>query len=258
MKKQTVMITGTCALLVAGGATWSIANAKEDPAVKEVTAQSTAVAGTTASSLSLEQAVKQAEEYVGGNMVKAKQDVEDGVDVYEVDVRTPQETYEFTFDVQTGDLIDIDGDLLLTENKAKPALTQQEAETIAVEKSGLANVKEIELEQEKGLLVYKIEFAQYDDDVDLVIDAETGDIVKMDDELLNSTSEDGAKSFLSLDEVTAFIQSELGEHVTILESERDYDDGIPLYELEVMVDNVEYDIDLHAETGDILKQERDE
>lgn len=92
----------------------------------------------------------------------------------------------------------------------------------------------------------------------MVIDAETGDVVKMDDELLNSTSEDGAKSFLSLDEVTAFIQSELGEHVTILESERDYDDGIPLYELEVMVDNVEYDIDLHAETGDILKQERDE
>ncbi|MBG9785930.1 PepSY domain-containing protein [Shouchella lehensis] len=258
MKKQTVMITVTCALLVAGGTTWSFANAKEDPTVKEVNAHSTAVAGTTASSLTLEQAVKVAEEYVGGNMVKAKQDVEDGVDVYEVDVRTPQETYEFTFNVHTGDLIEIDGDLLLTENQAEPALTQKDAETIAIDESGLTDVKEIELEQENGRLVYKIEFALYEDDADLVIDAETGDVVKMDDELLNGTSEDGATSFLSLDELLPFIESELGEPVTILESEREYENGIPLYELEVMVDHVEYDIDLHAETGKILKQERDD
>ncbi len=86
---------------------------------------------TNVSSPSLEQAVKQAEDYVSGKMIKAKQDEDDGVALYEIDVRTDKETYEFEIAVDSGDIIEIDGDLLLAETQANPALSKEEVEKIA-------------------------------------------------------------------------------------------------------------------------------
>ncbi|MFB4211612.1 PepSY domain-containing protein [Shouchella sp. JSM 1781072] len=257
MKKQTAIVTGACALLLAGGTTWGFASAKEQTSVKEVTAPLTAVAGATSSALSLEQAVKQAEDFVGGKMVKAKQDTDDGKDVFEIDVRTNKETFEFTFDQHSGNITEIDGNLLVAESQAKPALSQEEAENRAKEESGLTDVKEIELELENEKLIYKIEFTLHDEDTDIIIDAETGDVLSMDEEMETPSLESRAESQLSLEEVNTILQSAFGNDVNVIESELDYDDGVAVYELEAIIDNTEYDIDIHAETGEILKQERD-
>ncbi len=35
------------------------------------------------------------------------------------------------------------------------------------------------------------------------------------------------------------------------------DDGVPVYEVELILGNYEYEFKIHAKTGKILKQERD-
>ncbi len=46
--------------------------------------------------------------------------------------------------------------------------------------------------------------------------------------------------------------------VTRFEIEYDFDDGIPSYEIEFIFGGAEYDYDVHAETGEILKAEKND
>ncbi len=44
---------------------------------------------------------------------------------------------------------------------------------------------------------------------------------------------------------------------TAVTTDYDFDDGIPSYEIEFWSDGIEYDYDIHAQTGEILKAEKD-
>lgn len=191
-------------------------------------------------------------------MIKAKQDEDDGVALYEIDVRTDKETYEFEIAVDSGDIIEIDGDLLLAETQANPALSKEEVEKIAKDTTGLTEIEKTELELKNGKLVYETEFF-LDDDGDIKIDAETGDIVEMDDDLVKASGKSTPEqaNLLSFDELIAVLEEQFGANIRVLDSELDHDDGLAVYELDLIIDDVEYEIDLNAENGDILKQERD-
>ena len=45
--------------------------------------------------------------------------------------------------------------------------------------------------------------------------------------------------------------------VNLLHTEFDVDDGVPEYDVQFRVDGFEYDYEIHAETGDILKAEKE-
>ncbi|MBM7840830.1 putative membrane protein YkoI [Alkalihalobacillus xiaoxiensis] len=257
MNKRIGMITGAAAILI-GGTTWTVANAEEKNSTSNNDSIVHVAESTNVSSPSLEQAVKQAEDYVSGKMIKAKQDEDDGVALYEIDVRTDKETYEFEIAVDSGDIIEIDGDLLLAETQANPALSKEEVEKIAKETTGLTEIEKTELELKNGKLVYETEFF-LDDDVDIKIDAETGDIVEMDDDLVKASGKSTPEqaNLLSFDELIALLEEQFGANIRVLDSELDHDDGLAVYELDLIIDDVEYEIDLNAENGDILKQERD-
>lgn len=257
MKKRIGMITGAAAILI-GGTTWTVANAEEKTQSKDSSDVVHLSESTNISSPSLEQAVKRAEEYVGGTMVKATQDEDDGVALYEIDVRTDKETYEFEIAVDSGEIIEIEGDLLLAESEATPALSKEDIEQIAKDETGLADIEKTELEIKNGTLVYETEFL-IDDDGDMLIDAETGDILKIDDDLIAATGKNTVDQgeLLSFDELLTTLQEQFGENIRVLDSELDHDDGSAVYELDIVIDDIEYEIDLNAATGDILKQERD-
>ncbi|WP_054707178.1 PepSY domain-containing protein [Bacillus sp. JCM 19041] len=258
MKKQTIMITGAAVLLI-GGTTWTVANAEEKKQQSTEAPVVLASETTTSSSLSLDEAVKMAEDYVGGTMVKAVKDNDDGVALYEIDVRTDKETYEFDIAVDSGDIIEIDGDLLLTESTANPSLTKEEADQIAKAETGLSDIKKTELERKDGQLVYESEFLLEDDDGDIQMNAETGAVLKVDDDLLAATNTTATVQgdLLSFDDMIASLQDQFNEDVHVLESELDHDDGLAIYELDAVIGGIEYELDVNAANGEIIKQERD-
>ena len=258
MKKQTMILTSAAALLI-GGTTWTVANAEENKQQSTEAPVVLASETSTGSSVSLDEAVKIAEDYVGGTMVKAKQDTDDGVALYEIDVRTDNETYEFEIVVDSGDIIEIDGDLLRTESKANPSLTKEEVEQIAKEETGLSDIKKTELELKEGQLVYESEFLLEDDDGDIKIDAETGAVLKVDDDLIAATGTTAKDQgdLLTFDEMIASLKDQFNDDIHVLESELDHDDGLAIYELDAVIGGIEYELDVNAANGDIIKQERD-
>ncbi len=81
----------------------------------------------------------------------------------------------------------------------------------------------------------------------------------MDDDLVKASGKSTPEqaNLLSFDELIAVLEEQFGANIRVLDSELDHDDGLAVYELDLIIDDVEYEIDLNAENGDILKQERD-
>src|SRR5699024_8396293 len=78
---------------------------------------------------------------------------------------------------------------------------------------------------------------------------------------LNVKTDVVTEAGISLEEAKKIALDHAGvkvEDVHFEDQELDRDDGVELYELEFYIDGYEYEYDIHAKTGEILKHERDQ
>ncbi|BAQ09734.1 PepSY domain-containing protein [Sporosarcina sp. FSL W7-1349] len=128
-------------------------------------------------------------------------------------------------------------------------LTLQEAKEIAIQQYG-GHVTEIELEKKRAGYVYDVELISKGMEYDLDINAKTGKIT-LDDQ--STTNADGK---LLTEEKAIRIAKEKADG-TLKKIKLDDDDGRVVYELEIRDDQFEYDIELDAVTGEIVKFEKE-
>ncbi|EZH65030.1 hypothetical protein DH09_15395 [Bacillaceae bacterium JMAK1] len=214
---------------------------------------------STSAEISTDQASQIATDLLGGTIEKIDQDVEDGITVYEVELYSGQEEFDVEIDVATGDILNIDGNLLEAENTVDVSISKEEAEDIARNQTGLADIAQIELEMKKQSYVYDIEMLSIDDDTDIVIDANSGDIYSMD----ASIATQGADAFKDANlmpraELESTLVEQFGEDLTIKDLDLDREDGKFMYEVEIIADNVRYELVVDAENGTLLEQEIDD
>lgn len=196
MKKLMII---TASLLLAGGAAFGVAAAgKETTQVDETAVTAANVTKNDPVSkeennkkqeqISTKEAEKIALEYVGmGKVDDIELERKQGRLAYEVDVDLLGEDGDVYVDAVTGEVLAVDGDLLKQRNKqsnSEVQVTAEKAIAIAFEHVGEGEVDDLDLKRENGRFVYEIEIEQTNDkEVDLMIDAENGDIlfVKWDD-----------------------------------------------------------------------------
>ncbi|GAE35638.1 PepSY domain-containing protein [Halalkalibacter akibai] len=70
-----------------------------------------------------------------------------------------------------------------SKNQSSDLITPEEAGEIALDYLGTGMIEEIELEQKKGRLAYEVEIDTYDEDGDIYVDARTGEILYVEDDL---------------------------------------------------------------------------
>ncbi|MDO5445641.1 MAG: PepSY domain-containing protein [Eubacteriales bacterium] len=156
---------------------------------------------------------------------------------------------------------------------------EQAAKDVAFSHSGVsegdaARIK-CELDWEKGMMVYEVDFDADGFEYEYDINAKTGDILKhgkeKDDDLLELSRQQEKKS--SGKNASAPAQGYIEEdealsaalaHADIKESdvyfffcEPDRDHGILVYEVEFKANGFEYDYDINAETGEVVKYSRE-
>lgn len=126
-------------------------------------------------------------------------------------------------------------------------------------------ISEMELEREAGKAFYEVEVYKDGVEYDLIVDADTGEVIREDyhfDGLEKDDENDGKRitqssvNILSVDEVKAIAQKEFDGTVT--EVDLDEDDNVLKYELELKNGNQEAELEIHAKTGEILEMEIDE
>lgn len=141
---------------------------------------------------------------------------------------------------------------------AKEMLSIDKVKEIALSEFD-GRIDDIELERDNGYVYYEVEIQNGADEYNLDIDAYSGEVLFRE---YDRDDDDYAKANYTLDklisaeEAKAIAVKEVGGKV--IELELDEDDGRYKYEIELVTNEYEFDVEVDALTGDILKAKIDD
>ena len=204
-------------------------------------------------------------------LISVEMDVEAGRMVYEVEFLSGGLAYEYDVDAVSGEIVksssedrgaltagaadgaDIGSDAALAAALAHAGVTQAQASGIRVDR-----------DREDGRLVYDIDFISGELEYDYEIDAATGAVIKQSREHYRGASGGGSIPASSTDIGSDAALAAALAHAGVAQAdatgvrvEREYDDGRVVYEVDFYAGSVEYDYEIDAATGAVLKSSRE-
>ncbi|USK59430.1 PepSY domain-containing protein [Peribacillus asahii] len=135
-----------------------------------------------AGTVSKEEAVKSVSEQVKGEVTKVERDLDDASLTYEMTVKTENGYEDVEMNASNGEVIEREYDDDYYESYSAAKVSLEEAEKIALKEVANGTITDVELDMENGLLVYEIEVEKKWLEYDLVIDANTGDVLHVEKE----------------------------------------------------------------------------
>lgn len=138
-------------------------------------------------------------------------------------------------------------------------LTMEQAKSMALAREGIdaadAVFTKAKLERDDGRQIYDLEFCANDYEYEYEIDANTGEVLSL--EISAGTPLGAAGSVISRDRAQeialAKVPGAAADHIRKLKLDRD--DGRQIYEVEILYDGTEYELDIDAVSGAVLKFE---
>ena len=206
-------------------------------------------------------------------ITEAKLDTEDGVMVYEIEFRANGMEYEYDIHAVSGEVVkfetDRDDDDKPSSNvPSGPAIGEDKAKEAALGHAGVtaADIREykIKLDTEDGVQVYEIEFKAKGYEYDYEVRAADGAILKAD----NEADDDDDKPSSNVPSGPAIGEDKAKEaalgHAGVAAAdvreykiERDTENGVQVYEIEFKANGYEYDYEVRAADGAILKSHKE-
>ena len=159
---------------------------------------------------------------------------------------------------------------LLKEGKGLSEKQKEQVNYSAV--IGYVSKLKTELDAEDGIMVYEVEFTYKNTEYEYDINAKSGAIEKnkkeTDDDWQENQNSGGSSSSQSSQGASGYIglakakeialkHAGISGNVTILKETLDGDDYPPVYEIEFYKDGTEYEYEIHAQTGAVLKSDRE-
>ncbi len=189
----------------------------------------------------------------------------------EYEIRFYDDMYEYEIDVNynSGRVINFEKDLRdnVDANQGgntTVSMSEDEARSIALQRVGKTQDEvtftRVRVDRENGVTVYDVYFYDNEKEYELSIDVDTKEVISYKEDYLtgngnNTTSTD----YIGADRAREIVLNHAGlasSDVRFNKVELDVDYGIATYELEFYYDYYEYDYEVDAVTGEILKYER--
>ena len=205
-------------------------------------------------------------------ITEAKLDTEDGVMVYEIEFKANGLEYEYDIHAVSGEVVkfetDRDDDKPSSNAPSGPAIGEDRAKEAALGHAGVtaADIREykIKLDTEDGVQVYEIEFKAKGYEYDVEVRAADGAILKADRE----ADDDDDVSSPAVPSGSVIGESKAKEaalgHAGVTAAdireykiELDTDNGVQVYEIEFKANGYEYDYEVRAADGAILKSHKE-
>lgn len=220
--------------------------------------------------LSLKEAKALAVKKVGGKVTEIELEKTRTGYIYEVEVKLDGVEYDLDIDAQTGKIVSEKQQDKKVVKAEQPQLagskliTKDQAIAIATEKAK-GTVTKAKLDNDDGRKHYDIEIKDGTYEYDFEIDAITGEILEFDkerddDKKVNNqaTVSNKTQKLLTKDQAISIALKQVKGTVT--DVELDDDDGRKQYEIEIKDGIYEYDFEIDAVSGEVLKfdKERDD
>lgn len=205
--------------------------------------------------------------------LRIKLDYDDGRQVYDVEFYSGNQEYDYEINAVDGTILSYDnemdyhgGQAQASSQTGSAAISEDEAKQAAFDHAGVSEADvtglRIRLDYDDGRQVYDVEFYSGSKEYDYEISASDGSVLSFDQEMdewaarqntggqTASITEADARA-LALEQVPGATEE------NIIKFAQDYDDGRTVYEIEIIYNRAEYDIEIDASTGNILKMEQD-
>lgn len=206
-------------------------------------------------------------------VVKSETEVDDGITKHEIEFIKDGNKYEYEIDANTSEILyrELDKEYELMTSKLnqldKPDLTNPQSEPISLDEAKAialadadlseATFTKAKLDHDDNRDVYEIEFYSGTTEYEYELSVYGGSILKKDVEYKDSkTAVQGQDIGLEAAKEAAVKDAGLNcEDVSFTKTKKDTDDGISVYEIEFSFGDVEYDYEINASTGGIIKRE---
>lgn len=210
--------------------------------------------------------------------LEVEYDNDDGVMVYEVDFHVGTTEYDYEIDAKTGDVLkvekDVDDDAPNTgsgntssggsssgssSSNTTSYISGDTALQKALAHAGVSASQAVDVDVEFDDGHYDVDFRVGSTEYDYEINAKTGAVIRyekdVDDDHYSSSSS-SSSSYISKDEAKQKAFSHAGVSASQASGVKvDWDDGH--YDVEFHVGTTEYDYEINAKTGDVIKYEKD-
>lgn len=167
------------------------------------------------------------------------------------------------FAEDTGKLVQADTAEAKVKQAASGWISADEAKSIALEAAGGGEVREMELDRDDR--EYEFEILGESGEVDVKIDAKSGKVLETEQDDQDDDRDDqdddhqaAPDNLISEEEAIRIAKDKTGSAAEVTEAELDEEDGRWHYELELRDGRHEYDVDVDAESGDVINFEKDE
>lgn len=208
---------------------------------------------------SIEQAEEEALNKVkGATVTEVDKDYENGVLVYEVELVKGTKEYDITFRASDGKTLSYGWeDYNVNRTSKKKIMSKSAIKKLAKKKVKNATITSIVKKWDDGVDVYKVKMQTGTKKYSLEYHARTGKLLEYEWDLLKKSSKkDTTEKYIGVEKAKQIALKKV-PGADVIKIEFDTDDGVPVYEIEMIKGKYEYEIEIHAKTGEILDYEKE-
>lgn len=191
-----------------------------------------------------------------GTVSEVGKDYENGILVYDVRLWKETKEYELTYRASDGKLLSYGWEeLRINRTSRSPVMSKIACRKLALKEVPGGNVNSIVKKYDDGIYRYKVKLQKGDKRYFLEYHARTKKLLEYEWEWKLPKKNDN-RNYIGWKKAKKIALSKVpgGEVVKV---EIDMDHGVPVYEAELIKGEFEYEIEIHAKTGRILKIEKD-
>ena len=186
---------------------------------------------------------------------------------YEVEFHDSQYEYDVEVNMNTGEVIEFEKDVLdgniIKNEESNKQITLDEAKTVALNHLNLTandvTFTKNKLDLENGISIYELEFFTNDTEYEVDVNVYTQEIVRLSKDTINNQNNTNSSNYIGSERAKEIALNHTNSNSSVIwkKVEFELDNNLAIYELEFYINNVEYNYEIDAITGEIIQFEID-
>ena len=208
---------------------------------------------------SLSQAAKTATAAVkNADVTEVDSDYEKGQLIYEIQLIKGAKKYDITYRASDGKMLSYGWEIYRPQQSSKKKImNRSNCQKLALKEVPGAKILSLVQKSDDGIPIYKVKLTHSNKKYTLKYHARTGKLLEYEWELTVSTQKNPTTSkYIGVAKAKKIALARV-PNATVVKAGFDQDDGVPVYEIELIKGAMEYDIKIHARSGKILEFEKD-
>lgn len=183
-------------------------------------------------------------------------DYKNGGLLYEVTLVKGNREYNLKYRESDGKLMEYEWETegIIKQYQSRKNLSKAKIKKKAKKQVKKAKITSVRLKYDDGLAEYKVKMKKGSKKYSLTYHAKTGKLLDYEWEIVKKAS--SSSKYIGVPKAKAIAKKKV-PGAQIIKVEYDKDDGIPVYEVEMIKGNMEYELKIHAKSGKILEYEKE-